>query len=355
MVAAGAASNIIGGSAAGAGNVISGNTTDGVEISGTGTTGNVVEGDYIGTDITGTVAIANRNDGVEIDSGASQNTIGGLASTPGTGLGNEISGNHTGVFITDAGTMDNVVAGNLIGTGITGELALPNINGVELYNGVAGTMIGGMAAGAGNLISGNINVGILLAYNGAVGYTAPTGTIIAGNKVGTDITGTLALANAAGVILNRASGNTVGGTVVGARNLISGNTDTNVGILGGDDDLIAGNYVGTDVTGTVSLGDADVAGVGIDEFGSGNTIGGTVAGAGNLIAGNDYGVSLYATDSLVEGNMIGTNVSGDVALPNVDGVYIGAARATRSAATRLATQISFRATPSMGLFSMALG
>ena len=73
----GAFNNTIGGIADGPVNVISGNTGDGVEITGSGATGNVVAGDYIGTDITGTVAIANGNDGVEIDSGATDNTIGG--------------------------------------------------------------------------------------------------------------------------------------------------------------------------------------------------------------------------------------------------------------------------------------
>ena len=145
-----------------------------------------------------------------------------------------------------------------------------------IFNGVAGTTIGGTAAGAGNLISGNVVRGIQLSYNGGVGNTSPTSTLIAGNKIGTDITGTLALPNADGLILNQASGNTIGGSVA-ARNVISGNTTTNVGIEGGDDDLIEGNFIGTDVTGTVSLGDADVTGLGIDELGSGNTIGGTAA------------------------------------------------------------------------------
>ena len=80
-IANGASKDTIGGAAAGAGNVISGNTNDGVEIVGSGTSDNVVAGNLIGTDITGTVAIANASDGLEIDTSASGNTIGGTTGS----------------------------------------------------------------------------------------------------------------------------------------------------------------------------------------------------------------------------------------------------------------------------------
>ena len=65
----------------------------GVVITGATATGNVIAGNYIGTNLKGTAAIANNGDGVEIAGGASNNTIGGPAATPGTGAGNLISGN----------------------------------------------------------------------------------------------------------------------------------------------------------------------------------------------------------------------------------------------------------------------
>ena len=106
------------------GNLISGNTADGVAIN--GASGTVVAGNLIGTDVTGTFAIANSI-GVEIDSGASENTIGGLAAVPGVGPGNLISGNATG--INDSGGGDDVFEGNLIGLQAGGLAALPNTSG----------------------------------------------------------------------------------------------------------------------------------------------------------------------------------------------------------------------------------
>ena len=111
----------IGGTTAGARNVISGNTGDGVDISGSGSTGNVVEGNFIGVNAAGTAALGNANGvgtfsgGVVIESGASDNTIGG--TTP--GARNVISGNaFAGVFLN--GVSANVVQGNFIGTDVTG-------------------------------------------------------------------------------------------------------------------------------------------------------------------------------------------------------------------------------------------
>ena len=78
-IANGASKNTIGGAAAGAGNVISGNTNDGVQIVGSGTSDNVVAGNLIGTNVTGTVAIVNGYNGVQLSNDASGNTIGGTA------------------------------------------------------------------------------------------------------------------------------------------------------------------------------------------------------------------------------------------------------------------------------------
>ena len=126
--------NTIGGTATGAANLISGNTSYGVWLNGASATDDTIEGNLIGTDVTGTMAVANGN-GVELDAGASSNTIGGLTATPGTGAGNLISGNNTtnaaGIDITGRGSSNNVVEGNVIGLG-SGGTALGNTNGVEV-------------------------------------------------------------------------------------------------------------------------------------------------------------------------------------------------------------------------------
>ena len=79
----------VGGTVAAARNVISGNSNDGVQLDGSNTTDNVIEGNFIGTDISGTTAvdprdqtIGNNNDGVEINSGATGRSVGGTVSAP---------------------------------------------------------------------------------------------------------------------------------------------------------------------------------------------------------------------------------------------------------------------------------
>src|SRR5262249_29260046 len=128
-------------------------------------------------------------------------------------------------------------------------------------------------------------------------------------------------------INGQANGNTIGGTTPAARNLISGNGDHGVEIFGGkvSGNIVEGNFIGTNVTAAAALGNA-LDGVGIFLGATGNTVGGTVAGAGNVIPGNGAdGVEIYegATSNLVAGNLIGTDWTGTVALGNtLDGVGI---------------------------------
>ena len=148
VVENGAANDTIGGTTAGAGNVISGNTGAGLMLSGSGTNNNLVEGNYIGTDPTGTSALGN-GEGVLILGGATSNTIGGAI----TGAGNVISGNSgDGVEIDGGGVL---LAGNTIGVGSGGFAGnlLPNGgDGVQIKGGSGNTIDGGViAAGSGTL------------------------------------------------------------------------------------------------------------------------------------------------------------------------------------------------------------
>jgi parallel beta-helix repeat protein len=307
----GAANNTVGGAAAGAGNLISGNTNNGVVIFSNAATGNRVLGNQIGTDGTGTAKLGNGT-GVFI-SDAANNTIGGTA----TGAGNLISGNtNDGVLIGGSGATGNRVQGNRIGTDLTGTAALGNGTGVLIAS--ANNLVGGTAAGAGNLISGNTNDGVSLSRNAA------TGNLVQGNQIGTDVTGTAKLGNFHGVVIDRAANNTVGGTTAGAGNVVSGNTIDGIVIegVGATGNVVQGNRIGTNAAGTAALGNE--GGVEIID-GANNTVGGTALGAGNLISGNGSGIRIEgggATGNVVQGNQVGTDLTGTAKLGNSFGVEI---------------------------------
>ena len=304
---AGPTNNTVGGTTAAAGNLISGNTENGVEINGT-TSGNVIEGDDIGTVAGGTAALANGTNGVEIDSGATANTIGGTTTTLGTGTGNVISGNaQAGILITGTATVGNLVEGNLIGTDAAGTAALPNDDGVAI---VARrpwrTRSRGTAAGSGNVISGNTAEGV------SISGSALVGNLIEGDFIGTDITGTGALGNGDCGIVIASLDNQIGGTTSGAGNVIGGNTNAGVSISGAAASitLMFGNDIGTN-----SADDNQANGVGVILNAPGNTIGGTDFSSANTIGFNTTaGVSISgagATGDVVLGNFIGEDLQGN--------------------------------------------
>ncbi len=316
-----------GGPCTGACNVISGNDDDGVEIADAGSTGNVVEGNFIGTDVDGTAALANTGAGVLITDEASNNTIGGTAA----GAGNVISGNGgAGVHLGGAGVTGNLVVGNFIGTDASGTADLGNsfagvfINGApgNTIGGTTGTTSGGPCTGACNVISGNDTSGVEIMFPGA------TGNSVLGNFVGTDAAGAADLGNFHdGVQIEKAPTNTIGGISTGARNVISGNGRDGVLIHSPDaaGNLVHGNFIGTDAAGTLDLGNSS-RGVEIISAPN-NIVGGAVAGARNVVSGNDTGgvriVGTEATGNLVQGNFIGTDADGTADIGNTfDGVLI---------------------------------
>ena len=321
----GASANSIGGADRHEGNLLSGNLLEGVYIGDSGTTGNLVQGNFVGSDITGSNAVPNGDIGVGIWNGASSNLI----------IGNLLSGN-TNYGLAIGGATANTVQGNLIGTDITGTNALGNrFTGAAIWGAATGNLIGGTAAGAGNVISGNATYGFFISD------TNTTGNFVEGNAVGTDATGQRALANGfAGVaIFNQAAANIIGGTTTGATNLISGNgtygvfiSDTNT-----TGNFIEGNLIGTDITGTNALGNAPAningANVELQQGAIGNFIGGTGAGAGNVIAfSGGKGVLLFdpaTVHNAIRGNSIfantnlGIDLSDDGVSPNHVGFLAG--------------------------------
>jgi hypothetical protein len=248
--------------------------------------------------------------------GATGNTIGGTTA----GAGNLISGNDRfGVYLLGP-TSGNVVQGNVIGTSPDGRAALGNgADGLALLIGPAGNTIGGTAAAAANLISGNGRFGILSAGN------ASANNVFQGNRIGTDTTGFLALPNALdGVYVSGASGCTLGGTAVGAGNVISGNGRFGVYLDGPGTagNLIQGNKIGTATNGTGAVGNGS-SGVFVADGASNNTVGGTPAGAGNVIAFN-IGTGVVVGSSAVDTSTVGNVIVGNAIHDNVfQGIDLG--------------------------------
>ena len=179
-----ATGNVIGGTVPGAGNVISGNKREGVSLGSFNTTGNFVQGNFIGTDATGSYAVSNGDDGVQIDV-ARNNVIGG--SDPNArnvisanGFNGSGTGGGNGISITNAS--GNIVQGNAIGTNAAGTAPLANLlNGVA----VSGTnnIIGGIAAGEGNVIAFNGLDGIVCADPAAAGHTFRGNSIFSNGSI----------------------------------------------------------------------------------------------------------------------------------------------------------------------------
>lgn len=220
------------------------------------------------------------------------------------------------------------VEGSFLGTDETGTRVIPNRCGIMLDG--AGLIprsnetVGGTTPQARNLISGNtyMNVGVF-----------PDGvfSVTQGNFIGTDIAGMNALDNPGDGFGSDSTELTVGGTVAGARNVISGNKNINVdlndyfayGIV--EDSLIQGNWIGTNATGTAAIPES-YTGVGIVDGPQRNTIGGTTPGARNVISGNvNHGVTLgsLTEEILVQGNYIGLDPTGAAAIANGSGIFIG--------------------------------
>jgi hypothetical protein len=246
------------------GNAVGMNGSSGIEIYGDH---NVIAGNYVGTDATGAAPLPNNQYGITLADGASSNLIGTNADgTADAAEANLISGNGwMGVLISEA--YFNQVSGNLIGTDLTGTSAIPNnasyneqVGAVDLAYGASNNFIGTNSDGngdglEGNLISGNAHWGVLI--GGGIGPA--TDNVVAGNFIGTDISGTAALANPGGILvrenasLTRIGTDGDGNSDSAEANLIAGNTSYGIWVAG-QDTLIAGNLIGTDISGLAPLG-----------------------------------------------------------------------------------------------------
>ena len=251
VIEGGASSNRIGTDGhgvddAGERNVIAGSDNDGIDIIGTGTDGNIVAGNVIGTDVTGTIPLGVDTYDVSLALGASHNYV-GVNPDGGATLsdeGNVISAAGNDGIEVSISSDNNVISGNRIGTDATGEVALGNdIDGILIINS-AGNTIGGTGADEANVISGNGASDYSFESNSGIELDDASDNLVAGNLIGTDVTGTKALGNVGDGVDIAGNGpsidNTIGGTSAIAGNLISDNGGPGVVVAG---DAAVGNQI----------------------------------------------------------------------------------------------------------------
>jgi len=230
--------------------VLDGFTGSGIEIDPPG--GDVVEGNRIGTDASGTVALSTLAYGVEI-----KNAPGNRIS------GNLLSGNLFGIFVHGAGATGNVIDGNLVGVTASGTSPLGNAATGIWISGASGTVVGGVDPGAGNVIAGNAGDGI-----DVTGATA-VDTVIAGNAIGFAADLATAVGNGGdGIYVSTgASGTSIG---VAAPNWIGNSAIAGVRL---DTSAGTGNEIrGNVITGNATLGiDIGPSGVTANDAGDGDT------------------------------------------------------------------------------------
>ena len=242
----------------------------------------------------------------------------------------------TSTTIIDAPTQPGWSSSNLVGIskgGATIGLDV-NANDVEIYGlEITGFNSGGETAiyvrsGVVGGIVGDIGRGNVIGDNYYGIRLSGSNYLIKSNKVGTGNSGTTANANYAGIYMSGGGSNQVGGdNTLGEGNLVSGNSLWGIRIINSNDNIIQGNYVGTDITGYNALANdyGIVIGWGTGNESTGNTIGGTGTGEGNLISGNTNSGLRFLTGSsnMVYGNIIGLDKDGLIAIPNSTGIDMG--------------------------------
>ena len=186
----------------------------------------------------------------------------------------------------------------------------------------AGNGIGILSLGSGDTIGGvGPTVRNVVSGNGQAIVLGGSASLCEGNYVGTDVSGTVAIGNANQAILVQGTNHRV------SRNLVA-NNGTGIFVSGGPGHRLVGKIVGTDVTGTLRR--ANGTGVLLTNA-TGVTIGGVTVAERNLISGNVDGLSIggASTGNLVQGNYVGTDVTGLQPLGNTNqGILIQDAGAT---------------------------
>ena len=287
--------NVIGGETAAARNILSGNTNAAVVMDGMNVRANVVKGNYIGLDSSGSAPLPNHY-GVIIQQRANGNIVGGSSDAS----RNIISCNsEIGVYIQAADS--NRVSANYIGLDKSGAFSFNDsqdiplqANGVEINSAGRHNIIGGASAGERNVISGNKIYGCI--YYGHCSHNN-----IAGNYIGSDASGSVAIPNATGICVDGSSNHNIM-----ENNLLSGNRSYGLFIVtrATDSNIFRGNYVGCDASGLNPLPNG-MDGIRISQGPVGTQIGGSPSEA-NIIAHNGA-CGVYITNPSCVRNRISCN------------------------------------------------
>lgn len=259
-----------------------------------GSNDHLIVGNRLGTDAAGAAAAGNSRGGLYVQGG--NVTIGG--STPADR--NLLSGNGGYGAVLVGGT-GSTISGNYIGLDAAGTTEILNGQGVTIFAPAEDVTIGGTEAGEGNVIA---------AADFAIVVITAAGTVVRGNLIGTDASGTTLAGNAfSAVTLNSATGTTI------VANVIGGMTSTGIFVQGGSHDVvIQGNHIGVDASGTVAL---PIDGYGVSAQGDSPsptdvTIGGIGAGEGNVITNCTIGVEASGGTTFPMGITIrGNSITGN--------------------------------------------
>ena len=138
------------------------------------------------------------------------------------------------------------------------------------------------------------------------------GNTVAGNYIGTDVGGSIAEGNDLEGVRVFGDDNLIGGPDPEDRNVIAASGFAEVLVDEGSGNTVQNNHIGTNAAGTIALGDH----TGVDLASSGNTV------RDNLISGEGSGVQISSDDNVVQGNKVGTDAGGNAALPNTVGIEI---------------------------------
>lgn len=287
-------------------------------------TGNdaIVRGCIIGLNAAANAAGLPQSVGILVGGGA-RTRIGGTVSAD----RNVISGHlQSGIWLAGTGTTDTVIEGNYIGTMGTGfGFSVGNrIEGILLSGGTKRNRIGGVSPLATNVLSGNNN-NATQAAGIRLKDAATQDNTIQNNRIGTDPSGTIAVANVKGIAISQAGGNLI------ADNLISGNSLYGIELasVAGNGNIIRGNRIGTNDAGSGEIGNA--IGIQVTNSTAANLIGGTVAGTANVVAFNlSNGIVLQnSNNQTLQGNRVGVLANGAAGGNKQNGILLSSGSSNR--------------------------